>query len=198
MIQSYADYEYYLKCDKVALNKTYARPHWLGDEVWKYERLLRKAEYFANCHSKNPLRYWYKYRLKKLGLKLGFCIPLNVVGPGLSLAHPGPVLINGACRIGKNCRIQTCVTLGSTNGSSKAPLLGDNIFLGDGCKIIGEVQIADNVAIGANAVVVKSITEPNTTWGGVPARKISQHSSGENVIKATELVSAKENNQYEN
>lgn len=188
MILSYSDYQFYLLCDKIALNKKYKRPHWWGDEIWKYERLLRKTEYYVNCHPKNPLRYWYRYRLKKWNLKLGFSIPINVFGPGLSIAHPGPIIINGACKIGENCRIQTGVTLGTTNGSSKAPVLGNNIFLGDGCKIIGDVHIADNVAIGANAVVVKSITEMGTTWGGVPARKLSNHSSATNVIKATEIV----------
>ena len=47
---------------------------------------------------------------------------------------------------------------------------------------------ADNVAIGANAVVVNSITEKCTSWGGVPAKKISNKGSSSNVIPATELV----------
>ena len=53
--------------------------------------------------------------------------------------------------------------------------------MGDGCKIIGNITIADNVAIGANAVVVKSITEPGTTWGGIPAKKISSNNSWSNL-----------------
>ena len=115
-------------------------------------------------------------------------IPLNVVGPGLSIAHIGPIQINARSKVGENCRIQTCVTLGATNGQSAAPQLGNNVFLGDGCKIIGGVTIADDVQIGANAVVVKSILEPGTTWGGVPAKKISNNSSSSNLIKATEIV----------
>ena len=55
------------------------------------------------------------------------------------------------------------------------------MFLGSGAKVIGDIQIADDVAIGANAVVVRSITEPGTTWAGVPARKISGKSSHENL-----------------
>jgi serine O-acetyltransferase len=72
------------------------------------------------------------------------------------------------------------VNIGSTNGS-KAPKLGNNVFIGTGAKIIGDITIADNVAIGANAVVVKSITEPGTTWGGIPAKKISDHDSRSNM-----------------
>lgn len=61
--------------------------------------------------------------------------------------------------------IQTGVTIGTTNGSTIAPIIGDNVFLGDGCKILGSITIAKNVAIGANAVVIKSITEEGISWG---------------------------------
>ena len=55
--------------------------------------------------------------------------------------------------------------------------LGANSFIASGAKILGAIVIADDVAIGANAVVVKSITESGTTWAGVPARKISDNNS---------------------
>ena len=126
-------------------------------------------------------------------IRYGFHLPLNAIGPGLSIAHVGPIIINSRAKIGENCRIQTGVTLGATNGTTDAPQLGDNVFLGDGCKIIGGVTIADDVAIGANAVVVKSILEPGTTWGGVPAKKISNNSSGSNLVKATEIVKLRDN-----
>ena len=188
MIQSKEDLKYYLECDRVALKINRRTPRIIGDLIWKYERLLRKAEYFQNCKGKCIFRYIFLYRLRKLGLKLGFSIPLNAVGPGLSLAHPGTIIINSNSKIGENCRIQTGVTLGTTNGSNRAPVLGNNIFLGDGCKIIGDISIANDVNIGANAVVVKSITEPKTSWGGVPARKLSDHSSESNIVKATNIV----------
>ena len=188
MIKSKADLEYYLECDKVALKINRKKPRIVGDLIWKYERLLRLVEYYTNCKHGNPIRLYLIWKLRRMGLKLGFSIPLNVVGPGLSLAHPGTVIINSNSKVGENCRIQTGVTLGSTNGSNKAPVVGNNVFLGDGCKIIGDISIADGVNIGANAVVVKSITEPKTSWGGVPARKLSDHSSESNIVKATDIV----------
>lgn len=191
MIQSKADLDYYLECDKIALRIMRKKPHIFGDLIWKYERALRLSEFYRNCKHRSPLRLLYLYRLRHLGLKLGFSISLNTVGPGLSLAHPGTVIINSNSKVGENCRIQTGVTLGSTNGSDKAPILGNNVFLGEGCKIIGDVSIANDVNIGANAVVVKSITEPRTSWGGVPAHKLSDHSSDSNIIKATEIVNKK-------
>ena len=181
MINSLADYRYYLECDRIALKQKGKRPSILpGNEVWKYQRLLRRTEYYTNCKRKNPLRFLLKLRLHNLSVKYGFSIPLNVFGPGLSIAHIGPIIINSNSKVGANCRVQTGVTLGATNGSADAPQLGDNVFLGDGCKLIGAITVADNVAIGANAVVVKSITEPGTTWGGIPARKISNNSSALN------------------
>ncbi len=189
MIRSKSDYLYYLECDRVALKQRRKRPLLLSRaEIWRYQRLLRKAEYYTNCKRKNPLRLLLKWRLHTLSVKYGFSIPLNAFGPGLSIAHIGTIIINSKSKIGANCRIQTGVTLGATNGSADAPQLGDNVFLSEGCKLIGGITIADDVQIGANAVVVKSITEPGTTWGGVPAKKISNNSSEKNLIKATQIV----------
>lgn len=50
-------------------------------------------------------------------------------------------------------------------------------YVGTGAKILGGVKIANNVAIVANAVVVKDILDPKTTHAGVPAKKISDHTS---------------------
>lgn len=188
MIQSKQDYAYYLACDRVALREKKARPGLLGSPVWKYQRLLRKTEYYFNCQKSNPWKYFLKWRLLRAGLRLGFSIPLNVFGPGLSLAHPGPVIVNRTASVGANCRVQTCVTIGATDGEANSPRIGNNVFLGDGCKVIGDITVADDVQIGANAVVVKSILEAGTTWGGIPARKISDHSSEKNLVLATELV----------
>ena len=89
-------------------------------------------------------------------------------------------MVANRASVGKNCRLHEGVTIGATNGSNRAAQIGDNVFISSGVKIIGEITIADDVAIGANAVVVKSIEEPGTTWGGIPAKKISNNSSALN------------------
>ena len=182
--------DYFLECDKIALGITRKHPRFLGDYIWKYERLLRINEYYVNCKPTALIKNFYMFKMKRLAMKLGFQIPLNVVAPGLALVHPGTIIINSKSEIGENCRIQTGVTIGTTNGSNKAPIIGNNVFLGDGCKVIGNVQVADGVCVGANAVVVKTISEPNTTWGGVPAHKLSDNSSESNITKATDIVNA--------
>ena len=68
------------------------------------------------------------------------------------------------------------MNLGATGGNSLSPIVGNNVFIGTGAKLIGGITVADGVSIAANAVVVKDILEPNTTWGG-PAKKLSNHSS---------------------
>ncbi|MDD3415812.1 MAG: serine acetyltransferase [Lachnospiraceae bacterium] len=180
MIQSKQDYLFYLEADKIALGEKRTRPHiisiWEADIIWKFQRLLRKVEYLHNCKSSglNYLYYkWEQYHLFKLQVKYGLNIPINFFGPGMSIAHLGPCVINGFARIGKNCRIHPFTTIGIDGRSSKVASIGDNVYLSNGCKIIGNVNICDNVVIGAGAVVVKDIVEENTVCGGIPAKVIS-------------------------
>ena len=197
MIQNKNDYLFYLECDKIALKINRKSPRIFGgDEVWVYQRLLRKAEYYTNCKPKCLLSYYYRRKLQRLSNRWGVYIPINVCEAGLSIVHLGPIHINSNSRIGENCRIQTGVTLGATDGLPDAPEIGNNVFLSEGCKIIGGVKVADDCQIAANAVVVKDIIEKGTTWGGVPAKKISASDSSKNLIRATEIVLSR-GNSYE-
>ena len=89
------------------------------------------------------------------------------IGPGLIIQH-GVCTIIAARRIGRNCWINQQVTIGYTNDSD-CPTLGDNVSVGCGAKILGNVTVGNNVKVGANAVVVKDVPE-NCTVVGVPAR----------------------------
>lgn len=164
-----------------------ARPRLFGDEIWKFEMLLRKVEYDLNCRRGAVGRLigkWHKMRFHRLSVRLGFTIPPNVFGPGLSIPHYGTIVVHGNVRAGKNCRLQEGVTIGATNGSHEAAVIGDNCYFGSGAKVIGAVRIADDVAVGANAVVTRDIAEPGTTWAGIPAGKISDRDSHSNLCGA--------------
>ena len=185
MIRSKQDLERYLRQDQIALGKkNQRRPSRLGDEVWRFQILMRRTEYHVNT-AKGPagrlLSQWYRLRYHRYCVKMGFHVPLNIFEEGLSIAHYGALVVNSKARVGKNCRIHAMVVIGATNGDPAAPVIGDNVYIGAGAKIIGDIRIADDVAIGANAVVVKSIEDKGTTWGGVPARKISDHDSRSNL-----------------
>ena len=178
MIKNKRDLRYYLSQDKTALFKAYSRPKPFQDEVWRFQILLRKCEYAENCLKGpiyKPYKLFLKLRFHKLSLKLGFSIPLNVFEEGLSIAHYGTIVVNGNARIGKNCRIQEDVNIGSTDGSTMAPEIGNDVFIGTGAKIIGDIVLADGIAIGAGAVVTKSFSEEGITIAGVPAKKISDN-----------------------
>lgn len=190
MINSKSDYLRYLEQDKLALGKKYKSPKLVHDEIWRFEILLRKTEYYVNCkrtfigkiYGKVLQFLYYKKRLK-----YNTYIPLNVFGPGLSIAHFGAIVVNGNAKVGENCRIQDSVTIGATNGESHAPVIGNNVFIGSGARLIGNINIANDIAIGSNAVVVKSFNESGVTIGGVPAKKISENNSHSNLNKCLGL-----------
>ncbi len=183
MIQSKKDYKRYIKQDRNALRLdslsfsskffNFISPN----PIWKFQKLLRKVEYYQNCKSSgfSKIYYYYlKYKFKKTSQKLSFSIPPNVFGPGLSIAHYGTIVINSAAKIGANCRIHVCVNIGATGGQSEAPQLGDNVYIAPGAKIFGNIKIPSNTAIGANAVVNKSFDEEHTVIAGVPAKVIGK------------------------
>ena len=133
----------------------------------------------TNCLTKFvwlPYKAWIKYKFYKESVRLGFSISLNCFGPGLSIAHYGTITIGNA-KVGRNCRFQEGVNIGSTGEGKTAATIGDNVFIGTGAKIIGDIAIADDCVIGANSVVVKSITEKGITVAGVPAKKVSSNNS---------------------
>lgn len=187
MIATKKELEYYLERDAIALRaRERKRPKLFGDEIWKFQITLRKAEYYQNLYKSPKKKYffhylWYKFMLHKRSIMLGFSIPVNVAGPGFSIAHYGTIVINPKTKIGKNCRIHVDVNIGATGGNQAAPQIGDNVYIGPGAKIIGNITIADDVVIGAGAIVVKSITEKGGTYGGIPAKKISSNNSREHL-----------------
>lgn len=89
------------------------------------------------------------------------------IGPGLYLQHGFSTIVS-AERIGRDCWINQQVTIGYSNRHD-APVLGDNVGVHAGAKVIGKVHVGDNARIGANAVVVKDVPA-NVTVVGIPAR----------------------------
>lgn len=97
-------------------------------------------------------------------------------GPGFVLVHSHGVVINGAVRGGANVHLEHEVTIGDS-GSGPSPVLGSNIYIGAGAKVIGPVAVGDGARVGANAVVVRDV-EPETTVVGIPARPVRRRSAG--------------------
>lgn len=119
---------------------------------------------------------WYRFLLYRLSNTSGISIPLNTCKKGLTLYHHGSIVVSAACSIGENCCIMNNVNIGANNGNSKAPQIGDNVYIGPGAVIFGDIRIADGCYIGANTVVNKDIIEPNSVVIGIPA-KVIKHDS---------------------
>lgn len=180
MIKNKQDLKEYLQEDRNALgNSDKSILRLLFDPIWRFEILLRLEEYCANCKhgiaASVVCKFIRVYR-KNLGIKLGYSIPINIFGKGLSIAHIGTIVISDHAIIGDRCRVHVGVNVGLSY-SNKGPKIGNNVYLGPGAKIFGDIVIADNIAVGANAVVNKSFKSPGVTLGGVPAKIISDKGS---------------------
>lgn len=180
MITSKETYNFYLNEDKKALgiNKMplflFLNPFDIDLEIWVFQKALRRCEYLYNIDNKTFLWKLRKFiaarKFKKLSCKLGFTINPNCFGPGLRIAHRGTIVVNGKSRIGANCTINACVNIGAKAGfDMQVPIIGNNVYIGPGAKIYGDITIADGCAIGANSVVNKSCFKANTILIGVPA-----------------------------
>lgn len=179
MIQSKKDYYHYLERDKIALgvdrSSSLLKEILAPNYIWKFQKNLRKVEYYKNCRLDffgKLLHLFFKIKLRKISLRLGFSIPENVFGPGLAIVHYGTIIVNGNTKVGANCRIHACTNIGASGGRPEAPTIGDNVYIGPGAKIYGNIIIANNIAIGANATVNKSFTEDGIMIAGNPAVKI--------------------------
>lgn len=91
------------------------------------------------------------------------------IGPGLVILHSFGTVINSSVRAGRNLVLEHGVTIGAEKGRS--PVLGDNVFIGAGAKVLGGVRVGSDVKIGANAVVVTDLPD-GATAVGVPARVV--------------------------
>jgi serine O-acetyltransferase len=90
-------------------------------------------------------------------------------GPGLVLIHSNGIVINGAVRAGRAVHIEHQVTIGAER--RQTPILGNDVFIGAGARIIGAVSIGDGARVGANAVVLRDVP-PHHTAVGVPAQNV--------------------------
>jgi serine O-acetyltransferase len=187
-ITSKRDLRTFLEADLRSLGVSNRHKWLMLNEIVTFQVRLRRLEYAINC-SKNPVtKLWRRLLYRRISIKLGISISPNTIGPGLSIAHRGTIVVNGGARIGANCRMHTGVNIGTAAGKDDAaPAIGDNCYIGPGAKIFGSIEIASNSVIGANAVVNKSFTEEGQTIAGVPAKVISNKSSKGYLIEGYEI-----------
>lgn len=149
--------------------------------IWRWQKASRKCDYFK-YRSYNggsvfeKLAYLYFVTKRNIiGERLGIEAITENTNKGLFIYHYiGGIIFNA--KIGSNCHLHGNNCIGNNGPHDiSTPILGDNVTLGVGAKVIGGVYIADNVTIAAGAVVVKDILEPGVTVAGIPAKIIIRH-----------------------
>ncbi len=130
-------------------------------------QLLYRAMRFCQKNRLKPISYMF-YRLNAA---CGHAVIGRGadIGPGLVILHSFGIVINTQVTAGKNLVLEHSVTIGAEKKLS--PVLGDNVFIGAGAKIIGAVHIGSDVKIGANAVVIRDIPDGATVIG-IPGRVV--------------------------
>ena len=149
----------------------------IGNEnaiLCSFQIRLRKTEYYINWRHKFRalLR---KVLLNRYSNKYGLHIAPNVFGKGLKIMHLGHILTNGKVRAGENISIHVNTSLVAKGTTDEVPTLGNDIVIGVGACLLGNITIADGVAISANSVCTKSIEEEGIAVAGAPAQKVSNN-----------------------
>lgn len=144
--------------------------------IYHYIRHMRFLEYHGGYNGiGHKIMYLFHFILyKRLGFTLKMAIYPGTVGPGFRVYHAGDYIHVGPnVSIGKNCTMLPGVVFGNKHeANDDAPVTGgDNCYFGLGARILGSVNIGNNVTVGANSVVTKDIPD-NAIVGGIPARII--------------------------
>jgi len=143
-----------------------------------YLKCLRKYEYAINCRKgliAKFFRIYYKTRHMWLSVRYHLWIPPNTVGYGIWLLHfrSGGGIILNASSMGNYCSANAFVVVGNKDSQDNTAIIGDNVTLTLGAKVIGKVYIGNNVLIAPNSVVVKDVPD-NCVVSGIPAMIIKK------------------------
>lgn len=152
---------------------------------FKYTFWMRLANHLRNGGwIGRPWYYFCRAVLHRLGVKYGISIPYNArIGPGLYIGHHGGIVLSDKVVVGCDCNINHGVTIGVKYGGKNpgVPVIGDRAFFGSGSVVMGGIKLGNDVAVGANAVVVESIPDSGVVVGA-PAKLVSRKGSSDYVV----------------
>lgn len=143
----------------------------------KYIIAWRKAVYYGRKH---PLGIYYRIRLKSLSERSGIQIPTDTkIGKGLLIAHFGTIIINPAVTMGDNINIAPNVLIGKTNRGDRkgVPTIGNDVWIGAGSVIVGNINIGDDVLIAPNAYVNTDVPSHSIVLGNPAVIHHSEHAT---------------------
>jgi len=131
--------------------------------LWSKKEFRNLFIYRNSC--RKVYRYWITFWYRPMDTLF---IETPEIGGGLFIQHGFATMI-AARSIGENCWINQQVTIGYTGKG--CPVIGNNVMITCGAKVLGDISVGDGAVIGANAVVVKNV-EASAVMGGVPARRL--------------------------
>ncbi len=136
--------------------------------ILAYKRMINFKVIVLVRTKLNTKHSWEKKYCDKKLIKYGVEVGNNcTIGENLKIEHINGIVIGNQAVIGNDCIIYQQVTIGQKN--NKYPVIGNNVIMYPGCRIIGGITVGDNVVIGANAVVLTDVPS-NTVVAGVPAK----------------------------
>ncbi|MFZ4624352.1 MAG: serine O-acetyltransferase [Rhodoferax sp.] len=112
----------------------------------------------------------YRILYKLIQIVCGIELPCEVpIGKNFVIEHAGGIVVSGFASFGDNCRIRNGVVVGLSRVDDPcAPQIGNDVDIGAGAKLLGNIRIGNHVRIGANAVVLQDVPD-NSIAVGVPA-----------------------------
>lgn len=135
-----------------------------------------------------PFSIVYKFLKFFSEMLLGTELPCEaVIGRRFVIEHIGGIVVSGDAIFGDDCVMRNGVTVGLRNrGVRGSPTIGNRVDIGAGAKLLGPIRIGDDVAIGANAVVLCDVPA-NSIAVGIPARIIPRKSKGAEAVLSQSL-----------
>jgi serine O-acetyltransferase len=149
---------------------------------FRYTYIFRKA---SKCKKFSFQWLFFKLMKHRYEYKYGFQIsPGTEIGEGLYIGHFGTIVINIKAKIGRNCNIAHGVTIGQANrGKLKGyPTIGNEVWIGTGSVIVGNINIGSNVLIAPNSFVNMDVPENSLVMGN-PAKIIAKENPTKDYIE---------------
>lgn len=140
--------------------------HYITNPGFRYMFNHRKCNFYKN---KNKMQFlFYRINLNRLKYKYGYEISSNAeIDSGFYIGHLGPIIINPKAKLGKNINISSGVTIGQQNrGKYKGfPTISENVWIGANSIIVGSITIGTNVLIAPGSYINYDVPDNSIVIG---------------------------------